>query len=522
MKFKVEAAALSKISADILVLSIAQGEDAVSLLASDKTLDKNFLESVKQAAHSEGFVGRTGQVLYLPTYGALQATRLCLFGTGAKGQPTAACLRKLGSTMAKKVQAILVAQIQASEKHGKKTSKQAGKHADNFNVCFFIGDKKDAARQVESIIEAWIMSSFSFLKYKSSKEDERRKQAQAAHLTLSFAGGLTKAQLDGAVKKGTTIGEAANLARELIAEPPSVMTPSRLAQEARRIAKDFELGVKVLDTPQIEKLGMGSFLGVARGAKEPPKFIVLKYTAAKAKKTVALVGKGITFDSGGLSLKPAASMEHMKYDMAGAAAVLGAMQVIGRLRPKVSVLAVIAATENMPGDNALHPGDILTSMNGKTIEVNNTDAEGRLILADAITYALGEGVDEIIDIATLTGAVVTALGRVAAGIMGSSQELIDKVIASGKESGEQFWQLPLFEEYKEALKSDVADLKNAGSRGEAGSSCAGMFLKEFTGDKPWVHMDIAGVGWLDRERDELCKGGTGFGVRTMANYVLGH
>lgn len=510
MKFKVEAAALSKIDADILVLCVSQGEDLSAL-----ALGKNFTESVRQCAEAEGFVGRSGQMLYLPTYGALPSKRLCLYGTGTKGEPTASCLRKLASALAKKTHALVVSHIQASEGKTKKSSK----HSHDFSVCFYLRDKKDAARQVEIISEAWIMSSFSFLKYKSSKEDERRKQAQSAHLTIGF-GGLTKASFDGAIKKGTTVGEAVSLARELIAEPPSVMTPSRLAQEARRIAKDFELGVKVLDTPQIEKLGMGSFLGVARGAKEPPKFIVLKYTAPKATKTVALIGKGITFDSGGLSLKPAASMEHMKYDMAGAAAVLGAMQVVGILRPKVSVLAVIAATENMPGSNALHPGDILKSMNGKTIEVNNTDAEGRLILADAITYALGEGVDEIIDIATLTGAVVTALGRVAAGIMGSSQELVDKVIASGKDSGEQFWQLPLFEEYKEALKSDVADLKNAGSRGEAGSSCAGMFLKEFAGEKPWVHMDIAGVGWLDREKDELCKGGTGFGVRTMCNYVL--
>ncbi len=214
---------------------------------------------------------------------------------------------------------------------------------------------------------------------------------------------------------------AVNMARGLIAEPPAVMTPSRLALEAKRIAKDHSLSVKILDEQQIAKLSMGSFLGVARGAKEPPRFIVLKYTAPKAKRTVALVGKGVTFDSGGLSLKTAVAMEHMKYDMAGAASVLAVMQVIGELKPRVSVLAVVPATENMPGSAALHPGDVLMAMNGKTIEVNNTDAEGRLILADALTYAVREGADELIDIATLTGAVVSALGRVAAGIMGSNQ-----------------------------------------------------------------------------------------------------
>jgi leucyl aminopeptidase len=298
------------------------------------------------------------------------------------------------------------------------------------------------------------------------------------------------------------------------------MTPTRLAAEAQRIGTDNNLSVKILHPAQVEKLGMGALLGVAKGAKEPLRLIVLKYTAAKSKKTIGLIGKGITFDSGGLSLKTAVGMEHMKYDMAGAAAVLAAMQVIGQLKPNVSVLAVIASTENMPGSNALHPGDVLKSMNGKTIEVNNTDAEGRLILADAITYALREGVDELIDIATLTGAVVSALGRVAAGIMGSDQTLVDNVIASGKLCGEQFWQLPLFVEYKEGLKSDIADLKNAGSRGEAGSSSAAMFLKEFAEGKPWAHLDIAGVGWTERERDEICKGGTGFGARTLSNYVL--
>ncbi len=210
------------------------------------------------------------------------------------------------------------------------------------------------------------------------------------------------------------------------------MTPTRLADEAKLIAKNEALTCKILDRPQIEKLGMGSFLGVARGAKEEPRFIVLKYSAAKAKRTVALIGKGITFDSGGLSLKPAQGMEHMKYDMSGAAIVLATMQAIGRLKPNVSVLGVIAATENMPGDHALHPGDVLRAMNGKTIEVNNTDAEGRLILADALVYACRRNVDELIDIATLTGAVVTALGRIAAGIMGSDESLIRRLIEASE------------------------------------------------------------------------------------------
>ncbi|MGH9549375.1 MAG: M17 family metallopeptidase, partial [Terriglobales bacterium] len=269
-------------------------------------------------------------------------------------------------------------------------------------------------------------------------------------------------------------------------------------------------------------LGMGSFLGVARGAAEPAKFVTIKYEAPGAKRTVAVVGKGITFDSGGLSLKPAVSMEHMKYDMSGAAAVLATMQVVGTLKPDVSVLGVLAATENMPGDAAMHPGDVLKAMNGKTIEVNNTDAEGRLVLADALTYACRQGADELIDIATLTGAIVTALGRAAAGLMGSDQQLVQRLIDAGDEAGEKLWQMPLYEEYKDTLKSDIADLKNAGSRGEAGSSSAAMFLREFVeGGKPWAHLDIAGPGWLEKERDEMNKGGTAFGVRTICHYILG-
>jgi leucyl aminopeptidase len=299
------------------------------------------------------------------------------------------------------------------------------------------------------------------------------------------------------------------------------MTPSRLADEARAVAKDFGRTIKVLDAKEVEKLGMGSFLGVARGAKEPPKFIVISYDVPKARRKVAIVGKGITFDSGGLSLKPAQSMEHMKYDMSGAAAVIATMRVVGKFKPNFSVMAVVAATENMPGDNALHPGDVIKAMNGKTIEVNNTDAEGRLILADALTYAVKQGADELIDIATLTGAVVTALGRVAAGIMGSDQNLVDNLIASGAKSGEKLWQLPLYDEYQESLKSDIADLKNAGARGEAGTASAAMFLKEFTSGKSWAHLDIAGPGWLDRDREECNKGGTGFGVRTLCRYLVG-
>jgi leucyl aminopeptidase len=546
MQIKMEAN-LGKSAVTLMVVGVHLNEPLVKVLkdifGSSRAHGELALK-VTEVAKDEGFKGKLGQVLSLPTYGLVSFKRLYLFGLGPEADAAKggyAGFRKLGVSVAKRLMAghrtndageegdaagaagaKVAAKIKGQSKDPRKSP--------TMSACICLRTKKtkgqkreERAPALESIVESIILASFSYEKYKKMKEagKQAKLQAQAdlTHLNLAFAG-VEKALFERAVKKATAVGMAVNMARGLIAEPPAYMTPSRLALEARRVAKEHNLTAKILDEQQIEKLSMGSFLGVARGAKEPPRFIVLKYTAPKAKKTVALVGKGVTFDSGGLSLKTAVGMEHMKYDMAGAASVLAAMQVIGQLKPRVSVMAVIPATENMPGSNALHPGDVLIAMNGKTIEVNNTDAEGRLILADALTYAIKEGADELIDIATLTGAVVSALGRVAAGIMGSNQKLIADIMAAGLPSGEKYWQLPLFEEYKEALKSDIADLKNAGSRGEAGSSCAAMFLKEFTEDKPWAHLDIAGVAWRESERDELCKGGTGFGIRTLCNYLL--
>ncbi len=522
---------IGSIKVDLLIIGVFAQESIADVLAesklsnsSGKNVDKHLLDSLAKMAAEEGFAGKAGQQLMLPTYDKAPFKRLLLVGLGSASEISAAAFRKLGVQGAKRMAAISSASAAASKTKAanvslclRVSSSAKGKSAKKMATSF------SAAAGLEAVVEAWILSSFSFLKYKSVKDDDKAASQKVDSLNLTLhvqASSLDLSTVKKVSEKAIAMASATNMARTLIAEPPSYMTPTRLAAEAQRIASAHSLSVKVLQPAQVEKLGMGALLGVAKGAKEPLRLIVLKYTAPKAKKTIGLIGKGITFDSGGLSLKTAVGMEHMKYDMAGAAAVLAAMQVIGQLKPNVSVLAVVASTENMPGSNALHPGDVLKSMNGKTIEVNNTDAEGRLILADAITYAIREGVDELIDIATLTGAVVSALGRVAAGIMGSDQALVDNVIASGKICGEQFWQLPLFVEYKEGLKSDIADLKNAGSRGEAGSSSAAMFLKEFTEGKPWAHLDIAGVGWIDRERDELCKGGTGFGARTLSNYVL--
>jgi leucyl aminopeptidase len=289
---------------------------------------------------------------------------------------------------------------------------------------------------------------------------------------------------------------------------------------ATEIAREQRLGVEVLDRAECRKLGMGAFLGVAAGSEQAPKFIHLTYTpTGRRRKRVAVIGKGITFDSGGLDLKPADGMLRMKNDMSGAAAVLGIMRALPRLKPPVEVHGLIAATENMPSGSAVRPGDVLRAMNGTTIEIGNTDAEGRLTLADAMSYAVARvEPDEMIDMATLTGACVVALGPLCSGLFANDQALADRLLAAAETAGERLWQLPLIDEYRDGLKSDVADINNVGPRG-GGAITAGLFLKEFAGKTPWVHLDIAGPAFTEKDLPLAPKGATGFAVRTVLTYL---
>ncbi len=315
--------------------------------------------------------------------------------------------------------------------------------------------------------------------------------------------------------------EATCFARDLINEPANHVTATALAEAARAIAREAGLRVRVFDRAACEKMGMGAFLGVNRGSVEPPQFIHLAYVPrGTARRRIALIGKGITFDSGGLDLKTAEGMERMKGDMSGAAAVLGVLKVLPRIRPPVEVHGLVAATDNMPSGSATKPGDVLRAMSGKTIEVNNTDAEGRLTLADAIAYARQEvKPDEIVDIATLTGAVSVALGSLCAGSMSNDAALQRRVLAAGERVGERLWPLPLIEEYREGLRSEVADLRNTGPR-PGGAITAGLFIREFAGNTPWVHLDIAGAAFTDKDLPYAPKGGVGFGARTLLEFVL--
>jgi leucyl aminopeptidase len=323
------------------------------------------------------------------------------------------------------------------------------------------------------------------------------------------------------VRVGELTAEATAFARDLINEPANSVTATVLAEEAEKIAKAGGLRVRVYDRAACEKMGMGAFMGVNRGSQEPPRFIHLTYTPkGHSRRRVTLIGKGITFDSGGLDLKPPDAMERMKGDMSGAAAVLGVMKVLPRLGPPVEVHGLVAATDNMPSGSAIKPGDILRAMNGKTIEVNNTDAEGRLTLADAMGYANKEiRPEEMVDIATLTGACSIALGSLCGAAMTNAPDLQSRVLAAGEVAGERLWPLPLIDEYRDGLKSEVADMKNTGPR-PGGAITAGLFLREFAGDTPWVHLDIAGAAFTDKDLPYASKGGVGFGTRTLLAYVV--
>ena len=368
----------------------------------------------------------------------------------------------------------------------------------------------------QSVTEGALLGVYAFRKHITKKAE----YGEIRELTIVVADETKLPSLEQGCNKGKILAEATNLARDMVNEPANYMTPSQMAVIAQRLAETSSLELSVLEQEQMQELGMGALLGVARGSLEPPKFIILRYKGSDSGETdVALVGKGITFDSGGISIKPSEKMEEMKGDMAGGAAVMAAISAIAQLKPGINAVAVIPATENLPGGNALKPGDILTTMNDKTIEIISTDAEGRLILADALGYANKLGARRIVDVATLTGAMIIALGNIYSGVFGNNQELIDRVIAAGAKAGELIWPMPMHERYREQIKSDVADIKNAGSR-YGGAITAAQFLAEFTGDTPWVHLDIAGTSLSDKDKAYLVKGATGVPVRTLVNLVL--
>jgi len=375
------------------------------------------------------------------------------------------------------------------------------------------GNEK-AASFSQAIAEGIVLGSYQFITYKT-QDKELFEVSNAAIINAD-----TKA-----VEKGSIIASAVCFARDVENHPGNVTTPTKLAKLAKEIALEGDMKLTVFDREKFTKMGMGAFAGVALGTGEPPKFILLEYRGGKSnEKPIALVGKGLTFDSGGISIKPSASMDEMKFDMCGGGVVLGVMKAVAQLKPKVNIVAAIPATENLSGDKAYKPGDILTAYNGKTIEVLNTDAEGRLILADALAYVSKHYKPQyILDFATLTGAVVIALGHIATGIMGTDDKLIDKVKKSSTNTGEKVWEFPLWDEYCEQIKSEIADIKNVGAAREAGTIAAGAFLKEFVGEGiPWVHFDIAGTAYNNKESSlTYKKGASGAMIRLVLDMIQG-
>ena len=371
-------------------------------------------------------------------------------------------------------------------------------------------DSSDPKALATAMAEGAILASYRFDRFKSKKGDDGDSPKHLEDLTVIADGGLAEA-----IEFARVGAEAENFARELQDLPSNVVTPSYLVGRAQAIAEEHStVTCEVMGRKQIAEKGMGGLVAVSQGSAEEPQLIVLRYQAGGDGETLGLVGKGVTFDSGGISIKPSAGMQEMKMDMSGAAAVLEAVSAIAKLEVPINILAVIPSTENMPSGTAVKPGDIITQLNGKTVEVNNTDAEGRLILADALAYSVELGADRMVDLATLTGAVIVALGSTYAGLISNDDGFAAEVEGAAARTGELAWRLPLHPEYKELTKGTAADLTNASSKRKASTIYAGSFLEEFVDDKPWVHLDIAGTAW-DVGREYVGKGPSGFGVRLL-------
>ena len=449
---------------------------------------------VSEIHAAKEFSGKALDMALLHRPSGLKASRVLLAGAGPKSKFGASDARKLAGTVLRYLK---------------------GKGLSDFALCLDGDLASDAF--VEAFAEGFILGDFEpdTLKTDPKKDDKRVERIQ---ISVPAA----PASLVEVLRRGQIIAEAQNFTRSLVNEPANLLTPLKLAGYARAMAADFGLECEILDEARMRQLGFGALLGVAQGSAEPPSFIVLKYAPSASSSSsdhLALVGKGVTFDTGGISIKPSDGMEKMKYDMAGAATVIGAMRALAQLRPSIPVTAFAPCVENMASDRAQRPGDIVKSYQGKSIEVLNTDAEGRLILADALTYAVRQGCTHLVDAATLTGAIAIALGHLYAGVFSNNEELQNRVIAAGKVEGERLWPFPMDEDYNDYLKSAFADLPNIGGR-YGGSITASKFLENFVESKPWVHLDIASTAWLDDSKPYLAKGPTGLGIRTMIRLAL--
>jgi leucyl aminopeptidase len=449
---------------------------------------------IDRAIASKEFSGKLYETFFTPmTDQGYRARRVAVVGLGQQADFTVDRARRAAAAMG-----------------------LTARHKKISRVAFHAHGVLESAEMIQAIAEGLTLAEFDAGRYKTAGYDP---------FALTELGIIVdpsgKQTAQHAARRGRVIGEHCNRARELDNEPGNALTPSVFADRLSEIARDGGLNVQVLDHHELERLGMGMLLGVGRGSAEPPRLVIIRYEpkGAPASPVLGLVGKGITFDTGGISIKPAADMDRMKDDMAGGAAVACAMRAIAELQAPIRVVGVIPIAENMPGGRAIKPGDVLKSASGKTVEVINTDAEGRLILGDALWYAKEMGATHLVDIATLTGAISVALGRIASGLFGTPAAFVEHVRVTAERAGDRCWPLPLFDEYKDQLRSEIADMINTGGR-LGGAITAALFLKEFTGGLPWIHMDIAGTSWAEENKPFMPKGPTGVGVRTLVELAF--
>ena len=494
MKVKATARDAVKVRADALIVNLFQGVKKPGGVtgAVDAALDG----AISKLIASGEIKGTLGQVTTIHVFGQVPAARVVVVGLGRKRdfgaeearRATAAAMRAMKRVGAKRVATVL---------HG------AGEG----------GLDPDVAAQ--AVTEGAMLGLYEY-----QRPGKPPKKDGVIELSIVERARGKLPAIRAGIERGHIIAEGAMLARDMSNSPANHMTPTDMAVRAERVAVDAGLDITVFDREEMEERGMGALLGVSKGSAQPPKFIILEYKGdPDSEKAIGLVGKGVTFDSGGISLKPAGGMAEMKTDMSGGAAVIGAMRAIGLLKPKINVTGLVPAAENLPSATAQKPGDIVTALNGKTIEVDNTDAEGRLLLADALSYGNQTGLSPMIDIATLTGAILVSLGKVATGAFTNNQRTVDRLLKASRATGEKMWQLPMFDEYKKQNKSDVADVKNTGGR-NAGSITAALFLAEFSEKTPWVHLDIAGTARAASTDGYTPKGSSGVPVRTLVQFVL--
>ena len=438
--------------------------------------------------------GRPFEANLLHKPAGLKAKRLLLIGGGAAKKFTSYDLRRIAGTAVR-------------------TLKSRGIRS----FAFIAPPSIPAVEAVRAIVEGALVGNFDPDYYRSDRKDQK-----IDALTIVAGGNADHSALEKAAQEAQIIGESQNFTRDLVNEPSNRMTPTILADRAKKMCQEVGLKCEVYGADKIKELKMGAFWSVAQGSDEPPALIVMTYepAGAPAKPVLGLVGKGITFDTGGISIKPADGMEKMKYDMAGGATMIGAMRAIALLKPKVKVIGIVCATENMPSGKAQKPGDVQIAMSGKSIEIINTDAEGRLVLADGLFYARQLGCTHLVDAATLTGAVVVALGYANVGAFANDDAIYERLLKANAEAGEKMWRLPLDDEYKENIKSTIADMVNSGGRW-GGAINAAMFLKEFAEDTPWIHLDIAGTAWMEDQKPWIAKGPTGIALRSLVGFVKG-